>query len=399
MPRLPHASQIQRATGLLTEILRRERPADVLLAECFRAHREMGGRDRAQVSDLVYRVLRHRRRYAAQLGDDPQRWIRAALVEVFAADADTLARMGEADPAGLSAALATPVEAWEVQHNLPPWLAEEWPALLPEAEWAAAAAALQQPGTADFRVNRLRADPEAVLADLATRGVEAERCRWAPDGLRLTKRLPQTDPLLREGRLIPQDEGSQWLVACLPLAPGQHVLDYCAGAGGKSLALAAQLQGSGQVTATDIDPARLARLPPRARLAGAEIETLALPLAAERTFDGVLVDAPCSGSGTLRRAPERGLDTPDLAALQALQIEVLSAAAAQVAPGGWLVYATCSLSQRENEAVVEAFAATHPDFRPEALRLPEGGSAPRLRLWPHRHQTDGFFAAGFRRPA
>jgi 16S rRNA (cytosine967-C5)-methyltransferase len=90
---------------------------------------------------------------------------------------------------------------------------------------------------------------------------------------------------------------------------------------------------------------------------------------------------------------------PDLAALQALQIEVLSAAAAQVAPGGWLVYATCSLSQRENEAVVEAFAAAHPEFAAEALKLPEGGSAPRLRLWPHRHQTDGFFAAGFRRSA
>jgi 16S rRNA (cytosine967-C5)-methyltransferase len=225
----PHPSQVHRATALLAEILRRERPADVLLAECFRAHREMGGRDRAQVSDLVYRVLRHRRRYAAQLGDEPQRWIQAALVEVFAADADTLARMGEADPAGLSAALAAPVEAWEVQHNLPPWLAAEWPALLPEAEWAAAAAALQQPGTADFRVNRLKADPDTVLADLAARGVEAERCAWAPDGLRLARRLTQTDPLLREGRLIPQDEGSQWLVACLPLRPGERVLDYCAG--------------------------------------------------------------------------------------------------------------------------------------------------------------------------
>lgn len=359
----------------------------------------MGGRDRAQVSELVYRVLRHRRRYAAQLGDDPGRWIRAALAEVHAADAETLARMGEADAAGLLAALAAPVEAWDLRHNLPPWLAVEWPALLPEAEWAAAAAALQQPGTADFRVNRLKADPDTVLAALTARRVTAERCRWAPDGLRLARRLTQTDPLLREGRLIPQDEGSQWLVACLPLRPGERVLDYCAGAGGKSLALAAQLQGTGRVSATDIDPARLARLPPRARQAGAEVETLALPLVAERTFDGVLVDAPCSGSGTLRRAPERGLDVPDLAALQALQVEVLSAAAAQVAPGGWLVYATCSLSRRENEDVVEAFAAARPDFAPEALRLPGGGSAPRLRLWPHRHRTDGFFAAGFRRSA
>lgn len=393
----PHPTHVRRATTLLTEILRRERPADAILADCFRAHREMGGRDRRHVSELVYRVLRHRRRYEAALGADPAAWITAALAETDALEGVALEPYGLADAQLLRERLAGPIEDWALRCNLPPALAAEWPSLLPDTEWEAAALALQQPGTADFRVNTLKTEPNAVLAELAHRGVAAERGRWAPHALRLLQRLPQTDPLLREGLLIPQDEGSQWLVACLPLTPGEQVLDYCAGAGGKSLALAARLAGDGSVTATDIDPSRLARLPPRARSAGASIETTPLPLASERRFDGVFVDAPCSGSGTLRRAPERGLDTPDLAAFHRLQTEVLGAAAAHVKPGGWLVYATCSLSQQENEAVVTAFAAAHPDFGPEPLALPGGGRASSLRLWPHRHGTDGFFAAGFRR--
>ena len=217
-------------------------------------------------------------------------------------------------------------------------------------------------------------------------------------GVRLARRLPNGDWLLRHGAITPQDEGSQWLVHCLPLQAHESVLDYCAGAGDKALALAALLNDQGRVTATDFDAARLTRLAPRAAQASAKVTVLAFPPSPELRFDGVLVDAPCSGTGSLRRAPERRLDTPDIAALAELQGQVLADAARHVAPGGWLVYATCSVLTAENEAVIQAFtAAQGAQFTPCPLKTPEGGSAPTIRLWPHRHNTDGFFAAGWRR--
>ncbi len=348
----------------------------------------MGGRDRAHLSDLVYGVLRDLRRLQRWVGNAPTELIAARLSEHPGVGADGLARYALAPPG------PPPTELdWAERANLPPWLIPEWQALLPEAEWNAAAAALNQPGTADFRVNRLRADRDAVLQALRNRGIEAQPTPWAPAGIRLPRRLPHTDPLLADGQLEPQDEGSQWLVACLPLGPGERVLDYCAGAGGKSLALAAS---GAQVSATDADPHRLRRLPARAQRAGADITLLDFPPAAD-PYDGVLVDAPCSGTGTLRRSPELRLDAPDIATLATLQRQILADAAQRVAAGGWLVYATCSLMQQENEAVVADFAAGHPQFVPMPLRRPGEDPAAQLRLWPHRHGTDGFFAAGFRR--
>lgn len=385
----PHPTQVRHATAVLAAVMTRERPADALLADCFRAHREMGGRDRAHVSDLVYGVLRDWRRLTAWVDADPTALIGAALSEHPAVGGEDLARYGLNPPPPPPDDLP-----WPVRDNLPESLVADWQALLPAAEWSPAAQALNQAGPADFRVNRLRADREGACRALSARGIDAQPTPWAPDGLRLSRRLPHSDPLLADGTLEPQDEGSQWLVACLPLRRGESVLDYCAGAGGKSLALAA---AGAEVSATDADAHRLRRLPARARRAGARVRLVTFPPPLADTFDGVLVDAPCSGSGALRRAPERRLDRPDLEALAALQGQVLRDAARHVRAGGWLVYATCSLSRRENETVVADFAATHPDFDPTDLAQPEGGGAPQLRLWPHRHGTDGFFAAGFRR--
>lgn len=385
----PHPTQARRAIEVLRDILHRERPADALLADCFRHHREMGGRDRRHVSDLVYGVLRDWRRLEHWVGTTPEALIAAVLSQHPAMTGDDLARYDLSPPPPPPQGLP-----WPVLDNLPDTLASDLQALLPETEWRSAAQALNEPGPADFRINPLRGSRDHLMAALRRRGIEVHPTPWAPDGLRLSRRLPHTDPLLADGSLEPQDEGSQWLVACLPLRAGDTVLDYCAGAGGKSLAMTAR---GAQVVATDADPHRLRRLPSRARRAGVAITLASFPPDTDHRFDGVLVDAPCSGSGTLRRAPERRLDTPDLGALSALQLQVLRDAARHVTPGGWLVYATCSLSPRENETVVQAFEDEHPDFHPTPLQRPEGGGAPRLRLWPHRHGTDGFFAAGFRR--
>ncbi|MFP5358785.1 MAG: RsmB/NOP family class I SAM-dependent RNA methyltransferase, partial [Gammaproteobacteria bacterium] len=219
-----------------------------------------------------------------------------------------------------------------------------------------------------------------------------------PWGLRLHKRLPMTLPALRDGRLEPQDEGSQLLAQVVRARPGARVLDACAGAGGKTLALAAMMQDRGELVAEDHDPARLKRLGPRAERAGLRC----LRRAGGGLFDAVLVDAPCSGSGRLRRNPEARLHRPDLEALHAQQLAILTAAAARVKPGGQLVYATCSFSARENHEVVNAFLASDPAFTREDLRQRAGWAAlaldgPDLQLWPHRHQTDGFYAASLLR--
>lgn len=397
----PHPTQVRQAIVLLEEVMARQVPADAILASHFRRHKQMGGRDRAHLSALIYGVLRNWQGLRARVGDQPPALIGAVLHGQFNCDASALARLGFGDAAALVAQLEAPRDLpWTVQTNLPALMAADFKATLPEAEWQAAAEALNAPGTVDFRVNRRVATRAAVLADLAARGIEAAPTPWAPDGVRLARRLPNGDWLLRHGAITPQDEGSQWLVHCLPLQAHESVLDYCAGAGGKALALAALLNEQGRVTATDFDAARLTRLAPRAAQASAEVTVLAFPPSPELRFDGVLVDAPCSGTGSLRRAPERRLDTPDIAALAELQGQVLADAARHVAPGGWLVYATCSVLTAENEAVIQAFtAAQGAQFTPCPLKTPEGGSAPTIRLWPHRHNTDGFFAAGWRRAA
>jgi 16S rRNA (cytosine967-C5)-methyltransferase len=396
----PHPTQVRQAIAVLEAVMQRAVPADALLAQHFRQHKQMGRRDRAYVSDLVYGVLRDWRRLSTVVGTAPPALVGAVLAEIYGCDEAALNKLGIADADTLFAQLNDPAELpWAVRANLPAVIAEDFVDTLPETEWPAAAAALNTAGTADFRVNRLLAERDPVLAELAQRDIEARPTPWAADGIRLTRRLPNGDPLLRGGQLTPQDEGSQWLVQALPLDAGMQVLDYCAGAGGKALAMAARLAGSGAVHATDSDAARLSRLPVRAEQAQAAITVLPFPPPADARYDGVLVDAPCSGTGSLRRAPERRLDRPDLAALHALQVQILGDAARHVRPGGWLVYATCSLLHIENEAVTKAFGAAHSAFTPCDLPLPDGGGAPMIRLWPHRHHTDGFFAAGWRRCA
>lgn len=396
--RAPHPTQVRHAIILLTEVMARQVPADAILASHFRRHKQMGGRDRAHLSALIYGVLRDWRRLNALLGNNANDLLGAVLHHDFGCDADALTALGITESAALLSRLdSAGALPWDVTANLPSLIAEDLVHTLPEDQWPQLAAALNQPGTVDFRVNRLVSTREAVLADLSARNIAASPTAWAPDGIRLAKRLPSGDPLIRSGAITPQDEGSQWLVQCLPLEPQESILDYCAGAGGKALAMAALMTDGGQISATDADAARLARLAPRAEQAGAHITVSPFPPQPDLQFDGVLVDAPCSGTGSLRRAPERRLDAPDIAALTTLQLQVLSDAAHYVAPGGWLVYATCSVLSAENEAIASAFEATHSHFSACPLKRPEGMAAPRIRLWPHQHNTDGFFAAGWRR--
>jgi 16S rRNA (cytosine967-C5)-methyltransferase len=267
----------------------------------------------------------------------------------------------------------------------------------------------------DLRVNPLKTTREAVLRALRDLGLEAEACRLAPYGVRVRERPSLASlPMLKTGEVEIQDEGSQLVAMLVDARPGERVVDFCAGAGGKTLAIAAQMANKGHVIACDVLENRLKRAAERFRRAGLHnIQTR--PLASERDrwvkrhkggFDRVLVDAPCSGVGTWRRNPDARWRVlgPGLDNLLPLQAGILASAARLVKPGGRLVYATCSMLPEENEEQVAAFLAAHPAFhvtplREAAAQLTDSAHPDYLSLTPARHDTDGFFAAVLQRDA
>ena len=303
-----------------------------------------------------------------------------------------------------------------VRADLPDWLWERLAGEHGEAAGLRMAQAMLNPAPLDLRVNLARTGREAVLEHLARDGIGATPTPHSPAGIRLEAKpaINRHEKLFRHGLIEVQDEGSQLLAWLLAPRRGEMVADYCAGAGGKTLALGMLMRGAGRLYALDVSAKRLAALGPRAARAGLN-NVHSIVLSGEndaRThrlagkIDRVLVDAPCSGFGTLRRNPDlkwrQGPQAID--ELAAKQGRILGAAARLVKAGGRLVYATCSLLREENDAIADAFAAAHPQFQPldcgELLATQriamEGG---RLRLWPHVQGTDGFFAAAFVRAA
>jgi 16S rRNA (cytosine967-C5)-methyltransferase len=422
MTSTPDFSTLRRAQWLLSlaaleQVLERGRPADAALQQLFRENRQCGSRDRALVSELVYRVLRGLRRLQAQVGDDasPAMLAAAALIaEGF--DALRLQDWGLAGAEVLAEKLRAfdPASLGDAQRsNVPDDIYPRWCRQYGDAEAQALAQALNGEASVDLRVNPMRADREQARRRLLEEGLPAEPTPLSPLGLRLSRRVPlQNSATFREGWIEPQDEGSQLIALLLAARPGETIVDFCAGAGGKTLALGAQLQGRGELIACDISAARLQRLLPRLQrmgLGGVQMQ----PLRDEHDpvmnpyldrVDAVLVDAPCSGTGTWRRNPELRLQRPDWAALQAQQRSILQAASRLLRPGGRLVYATCSLMAEENDEVVQDFLASNPSFElqsAQALLQPQGvpyeGEV--LRLLPHRHGTDGFYAAALCRKA
>jgi len=295
--------------------------------------------------------------------------------------------------------------------SLPEWLARRWLEQFGAEEAAALAAASNEVPPLTVRSTGPR---DALLAELRERWPEARATRFAPFGVVLGRGgNPAADPAFAAGRFAVQDEGSQLVVALLDPQPGERVLDVCAAPGTKANAIAAQVGPGGRVVGVDVNPRRLALVGRESRRLGlgnlelhaADARRDLSPVAPPGSFDRVLVDAPCSGLGTLRRNPDlRWRVTPtDSAELAGVQLALLRRAALALRPGGALVYSTCTLSPEENEAVVHAFLADSPTFRPTAPdALPEAlrpllGSDGFLRTFPHRHDADGFFAARLER--
>lgn len=394
--------------------------ADRALLEWGRSHRFAGAKDRRAIAELLYGFLRDQGALRWRLGD--QASPRLLVIAAAGPDATALCTGTGHDPAPLSADDLTALTRdpgappdWAV-HNYPEWL----DALLKErfgADFAAAMAALNARAPVDLRINRLKGSRDDIAARLADAGIAAAPTTRSPLGLRLAGHDRLDDhPLYRDGFIEPQDEAAQLCTLLVGAARGMQVVDLCAGAGGKTLGLAADMANTGQIYAADRDGRRLERLMQRAQRAGARnIQTHRLtgpddPWAVELAgrADRVLVDAPCSGTGTWRRNPEsRWRLSPDqVARYQATQDQLLDQGAALVRPGGRLIYATCSLLTAENEQRVADFLARHSDFA--VLPVPTLWSAdwgpcptdaPMLALSPHAHGTDGFFVAVLARRA
>jgi 16S rRNA (cytosine967-C5)-methyltransferase len=415
------------AVDLLQAIVDSPQPADKHMELYFRNHRQLGVRDRGFVAETVYGCLR-RRRFLEYIADAiparpaDQVAIYLLLTQGWSARAveDAGYRPAKHNSGGqgvrdYAARLHTPATDLPLgaQTDLPDWLLDKLLAQYGEAGTRALAAALNQPASLDLRVNTLKAERAEVAEKLAAEGYPVEVTPYSPVGLRRHERAPLfKTQAFQAGLFEVQDEGSQLLAPLLEARRHEMVVDFCAGAGGKTLHLGALMANSGSLYAFDVAQKRLDRLKPRLLRAGLDNVRM-IAIAHERDarvrrlagkVDRVLVDAPCTGTGTLRRNPDSKWREPDLAATTATQARILAAAASLVKPGGRLVYATCSLLRAENDDIVTAFLADHPAFRP----LPAGEILARrgiaitladdaLRLMPHVHHTDGFYALAMER--
>ena len=400
---------------LLKQVLKFDHPADMVLSRYFRELR-LGPRERATLAETIYGVLRKKNLYTylAQHGSGaPER--RLAILG-FVSDRDyLLSALTDQEIDWLErCAQVKPEDLMELhRHNLPQWLVEPLKAQLGDDFWPLVES-LNAPAGLDMRVNTLKDKRADIQKELAKAGLKTVATPYSPWGLRLADKsqLGKLDAFTR-GAIEVQDEGSQLLALLVDAKRGEMVVDFCAGAGGKTLALGATMRSTGRLYAFDTSGHRLEALKPRLARSGlSNVHPVAI--AHERDdrikrlagkIDRVLVDAPCSGLGTLRRNPDlKWRQTPKaIEELVAKQTAILQSAARLLKPGGRLVYATCSVLRQENEAIAEAFGAANPEFEVLAAAplLTHLGvehaeslcSTSYLRLWPHLHKTDGFFAA------
>lgn len=402
-------------------------PADAVVSRFFREHRGLGPRERATLAETVYNVLRRKllfdhfapsgsgskeRRLAILGFHGPRDFLMGALTDQ---EKDWLQQCDAITPDDLMD---------RHRHNLPEWLVQ---ALKPQlgADFMPLALSLLEPAPLDLRVNAFKEKRADVQKELAKLQIPSQATPYSPWGLRINGKpaLTKMDVFTR-GAVEVQDEGSQLLALLLDAKRGEMVVDFCAGAGGKTLAIGATMRSTGRLYAFDVSGHRLDALKPRLARSGlSNVHPAAI--AHERDervkrlsgkIDRVLVDAPCSGLGTLRRNPDlKWRQSPSsLQELVDKQTAILDSAARLVKVGGRLVYATCSVLSLENEAIAQAFSAAHPGFEllpvaaeldrlkvPHAASLCTGGEGggDYLRMWPHVHHTDGFFAAAWTRRA
>jgi 16S rRNA (cytosine967-C5)-methyltransferase len=401
----------------LRAILPLAHPADTTLRYFFQDNR-IGSNERALVAETVFGVLRHRLllEHACALNDGQATPRRMALAYFMRfggynlREIEPVLKHGEKEWLAAVKGVKAEELPLALQAELPDWLVEKLRASYSDADILAIGRAMQQPAPLDIRVNTLLAKRDEVLQQLRDKKIEGAATPWSPIGIRLKDKVPlNRDALFTEGKVEVQDEGSQLLGFLLAPKRNDMVVDFCAGAGGKTLMLSALMNSQGRLYAMDVSEKRLANLKPRLKRSGASnIQPMLIAhendLKVKRLagkIDRVLVDAPCSGLGTLRRNPDlKFRQSPgSIEELTRKQAAILASASRLLKKGGRLVYATCSILPEENQRIVEAFLAAHPDFalkpvgevlQQQKIALEMGDY---LELRPQLHGTDGFFAA------
>jgi 16S rRNA (cytosine967-C5)-methyltransferase len=434
---------------LFDRMVRESLPADQVVDKFFRTRHYLGSKDRRFIAEAVYGMIRHKLRIETVFGSalrefdgHPAHSDLHAPVGLYLAYrllvekgnvqdvsellgsywrihfpsvqldkiVDAVIRIDEPNRATNSV-----VDRLSLTYSFPKWMVDEWLLRLGETEAEQLCAALNSPAPTTLRVNSLKTSVKECQERLLREGIETERTKFSPFGLILSKRanLPSLESF-KEGWFEVQDEGSQIISLLVDPQPGEFVIDACAGGGGKTLAVAALMSNRGRIIALDVDEKRLKKLQRRAERAGAQNVEVHLAGKGSREWgtdhsekaDAILIDAPCSALGTLRRNPgNKWRVSPDFVEQVSLQQQrLLEQWSSHVKSGGRLTYATCTLTRKENEGVVESFLSRHDDFQldsPSTIlskskleSLSENGF---LYLYPHRHGTDGFFAAVMKR--
>lgn len=412
-------SNLLRMTSIvLADVLSNTGPADVKLGLFFKQHRDLGTKDRAFVAESVYGVLRRKAflMYVAE-GNDPRKLLLAYLIRVLGTSTRDLNEVLNAQQKEWALAIKakkTEDMTKAEKADLPEWFWDKLVEQYGEEEALTIARIFHQQASLDLRVNVIKASREDVIAKFQSEKTEIKPTPYAPYGLRMPQKMTiSKHPFFIDGKIEVQDEGSQLLAQLVAPRRGEMIADFCAGAGGKSLAIGALMRNSGRIYAFDVSEKRLQNLGIRLKRSGlSNLHSQVISSEADPKlkrlfgkFDRVLVDAPCSGLGTLRRNPDlKWRQQPkDVEELTVKQTNILARASKLVKAGGRLIYATCSLLRDENEQIAEAFLQSNPEFRlvsantilaQQEIELDTGEY---LKLLPHLHQTDGFFAAVFER--
>lgn len=430
------AARIKATQDLLDRVLTARIPMDGVAGDYFRFRKYIGSKDRADIAERLYRIMRHYGRLTwwckkLDIEADARHFTLLAMRLIDGMTPDQIAALCDGTKYGADmlsddeqhlihdlrdAVIAPPEMDAATALECPPEHVDRLRAVWGD-DFADELNGMLTGAPLDLRTNMLKVAPEQALKSLEKDGVGGDLLPFSPWGIRLhAKTFLSETKAFREGFVDIQDEGSQLIALMCAAKPGQQVLDYCAGAGGKTLALAGMMLNKGRIVAMDLEASRLEKARPRFRRAGVHDIIEVRPLSDEKhrkwlrrqkmTFDVTLVDVPCSGSGTWRRNPDMRWRQfgPSLEELIAVQADILERVAATVKAGGRLVYATCSLFRDENEDQVEKFLAAHPEYKllplPQAWPLADRaapGTGDYMRLTPRQHNTDGFFAAVLQR--
>lgn len=425
-----HAAQLQATIELLDQIAETKYPADRIMSTYFKQHRYIGSKDKAAISENLYTILRNKMRFEYILNSKDlgvhSRMLVALLLKMDDGDLYTtfdgdkyspkrlkpgqLERFSELD---LNVIDAAPLNT---RLNVPEWIAPKLEKALGD-RYEQEMIATNQRATTDIRVNTLKSSIAPVEQALADVGYVAHKTDLSPWAIRFDKRAALFGlPAFKQGWFEIQDEGSQLLALLTGAKPGQKIVDFCAGAGGKTIAMAAMMENKGTIYACDVHTKRLEQLGKRTKRSGVHnVRTHVLSSEHDKWVkkhaeyaDTVLIDAPCTGTGTWRRSPDSrwNLAQENLDNLVALQQSIMQSAKRLVKPGGLLLYATCSLLEEENEEQVLKFLESNPDFSPESFEIPQPlseyperfiNAGHEIRTFPGLTQTDGFYVASLRR--